>query len=65
MSVLVSRVRKACRLSMHQIMLLHRYVRKTLIRKGLLIYSLSAQFRFLKRLLFVHGHWSYARNGNM
>jgi hypothetical protein len=26
MLVLVSRVRKACRLSMHQIMLLHRYV---------------------------------------
>ena len=24
-----------------------------------------AQFRFLKRLLFVHGHYSYARNGNM
>lgn len=24
-----------------------------------------AQFRFLKRLLFVHGQWSYARNGNM
>ncbi|KAI0034026.1 phospholipid-translocating P-type ATPase [Vararia minispora EC-137] len=24
-----------------------------------------AQFRFLKRLLFVHGHWSYYRNGNM
>ena len=24
-----------------------------------------AQFRFLKRLLFVHGHWSYAQNGNM
>ncbi|KAI0823535.1 phospholipid-translocating P-type ATPase [Trametes gibbosa] len=24
-----------------------------------------AQFRFLKRLLLVHGHWSYARNGNM
>ncbi|PFH51681.1 hypothetical protein AMATHDRAFT_141942 [Amanita thiersii Skay4041] len=24
-----------------------------------------AQFRFLSRLLFVHGHWSYARNGNM
>jgi len=24
-----------------------------------------AQFRFLTRLLFVHGHWSYARNGNM
>ncbi|KAF9246334.1 hypothetical protein BU15DRAFT_85102 [Melanogaster broomeanus] len=24
-----------------------------------------AQFRFLKRLLFVHGHWSYARNGTM
>ncbi|KAG8858770.1 hypothetical protein FRB96_004907 [Tulasnella sp. 330] len=24
-----------------------------------------AQFRFLKRLLFVHGHWSYQRNGNM
>lgn len=23
------------------------------------------QFRFLKRLLLVHGHWSYARNGNM
>ncbi|THH12000.1 hypothetical protein EW145_g295 [Phellinidium pouzarii] len=24
-----------------------------------------AQFRFLKRLLLVHGHWSYERNGNM
>ncbi|KAF9261452.1 phospholipid-translocating P-type ATPase [Marasmius fiardii PR-910] len=24
-----------------------------------------AQFRFLKRLILVHGHWSYARNGNM
>ena len=24
-----------------------------------------AQFRFLKRLLLVHGHWSYYRNGNM
>ncbi|KAI0086431.1 phospholipid-translocating ATPase [Irpex rosettiformis] len=24
-----------------------------------------AQFRFLKRLLLVHGHWSYARNGSM
>ncbi|KAL4077222.1 hypothetical protein V8B97DRAFT_1866494 [Scleroderma yunnanense] len=24
-----------------------------------------AQFRFLKRLLLVHGHWSYARNGTM
>ncbi|KAF9076326.1 phospholipid-translocating ATPase [Rhodocollybia butyracea] len=24
-----------------------------------------AQFRFLKRLLLVHGHWSYARNSNM
>ncbi|OCH92242.1 phospholipid-translocating P-type ATPase [Obba rivulosa] len=24
-----------------------------------------AQFRFLKRLLLVHGHWSYARNGNL
>ncbi|KAJ6622908.1 hypothetical protein B0H10DRAFT_2213939 [Mycena sp. CBHHK59/15] len=23
------------------------------------------QFRFLKRLLLVHGHWCYARNGNM
>ncbi|TFL07331.1 hypothetical protein BDV98DRAFT_599642 [Pterulicium gracile] len=23
------------------------------------------QFRFLKKLLLVHGHWSYARNGNM
>jgi len=23
------------------------------------------QFRFLKRLLLVHGHWSYSRNGNM
>ncbi len=23
------------------------------------------QFRFLKRLLFVHGHWSYVRNSNM
>lgn len=23
------------------------------------------QFRYLKRLLLVHGHWSYARNGNM
>lgn len=25
----------------------------------------ALQFRFLKRLLFVHGHWSYARNGTM
>ncbi|KAG6810123.1 hypothetical protein H0H92_013221 [Tricholoma furcatifolium] len=24
-----------------------------------------AQFRFLKKLLLVHGHWSYARNGRM
>ncbi|WWD21912.1 hypothetical protein CI109_106400 [Kwoniella shandongensis] len=24
-----------------------------------------AQFRYLKRLLFVHGHWSYYRNSNM
>lgn len=24
-----------------------------------------AQFRFLKKLLLVHGHWSYARNSNM
>ncbi len=24
-----------------------------------------AQFRYLKRLLFVHGGWSYARNSNM
>ncbi|KAJ3502673.1 hypothetical protein NLJ89_g8781 [Agrocybe chaxingu] len=24
-----------------------------------------AQFRFLKKLLLVHGHWSYARNGMM
>lgn len=24
-----------------------------------------AQFRYLKRLLFVHGHWSYVRNSNM
>lgn len=24
-----------------------------------------AQFRYLKRLLLVHGHWSYARNANM
>lgn len=24
-----------------------------------------AQFRFLKRLLFVHGHWSYFRNSSM
>ena len=24
-----------------------------------------AQFRFLKRLLFVHGHWSYYRNSSM
>jgi phospholipid-translocating ATPase len=24
-----------------------------------------AQFRFLKRLLLVHGHWSYYRNSNM
>ncbi|KAJ6447563.1 hypothetical protein C8R45DRAFT_1136801 [Mycena sanguinolenta] len=29
------------------------------------IYGYIAQFRFLKRLLLVHGHWSYARNGNM
>ena len=25
----------------------------------------APQFRFLKRLLLVHGHWSDARNGNM
>ncbi|KAG5643212.1 hypothetical protein DXG03_001330 [Asterophora parasitica] len=24
-----------------------------------------AQFRFLKKLILVHGHWSYARNGTM
>lgn len=24
-----------------------------------------AQFRYLRRLLFVHGHWSYLRNSNM
>ncbi|CAK5275664.1 unnamed protein product [Mycena citricolor] len=24
-----------------------------------------AQFRFLKKLLLVHGHWSYSRNGTM
>ncbi|CAG7855112.1 Phospholipid-transporting ATPase DNF1; AltName: Full=Flippase DNF1 [Serendipita indica DSM 11827] len=24
-----------------------------------------AQFKYLKRLLLVHGHWSYARNSNM
>ncbi len=24
-----------------------------------------AQFRFLKRLLLVHGHWSYARNATI
>ncbi|KIM33227.1 hypothetical protein M408DRAFT_61361 [Serendipita vermifera MAFF 305830] len=24
-----------------------------------------AQFRYIKRLLLVHGHWSYARNANM
>lgn len=24
-----------------------------------------SKFRFLKRLLLVHGHWSYARNGTM
>lgn len=23
------------------------------------------QFRYIKRLLLVHGHWSYARNANM
>ncbi|KAF8237713.1 phospholipid-translocating P-type ATPase [Tricholoma matsutake] len=27
-------------------------------------YAIS-QFRFLKKLLLVHGHWSYARNGTM
>lgn len=27
--------------------------------------DVSSQFRFLKRLILVHGHWSYARNGNM
>jgi phospholipid-translocating ATPase len=25
----------------------------------------TCQFRYLKRLLFVHGHWSYLRNSNM
>ena len=26
---------------------------------------MDVQFRFLKRLLLVHGHWCYARNANM
>ena len=66
MLVLVSWVKKACRLSMHRIMLLHRYVGRLMIGKGQYrLFNLCAQFRFLKRLLFVHGHWSYARNGNM
>jgi phospholipid-translocating ATPase len=28
-------------------------------------HCLFLKFRFLKRLLLVHGHWSYARNGVM
>ncbi len=30
-----------------------------------LITKSALQFRFLKKLLLVHGHWSYARNGTM
>ena len=32
---------------------------------GTSINQFFEQFRFLKRLLLVHGHWSYARNGTM
>lgn len=44
MLVLVSWVKKACRLSMHRIMLLHRYVGRLMIGKGQyrFIYSLRA-----------------------
>lgn len=42
MSVLVSRVRKACRLSIRQIMLLHRYVDSLLGRDGVGLFILSA-----------------------
>jgi magnesium-transporting ATPase (P-type) len=31
----------------------------------LVLIRIRVQFRFLKKLLLVHGHWSYARNGNM
>jgi len=34
MSVLVSRVKKACKLSIHQITLLHRYVGRLVISNG-------------------------------
>ena len=34
-------------------------------RRRLSISTLSSQFRYLTRLLFVHGHWSYVRNSNM
>lgn len=41
MSVLVSRVKKACRLSIHQIMLLHRYVgRQTRYWEGMVFICL-------------------------
>ena len=42
MSVLVSRVRKACRLSIRQIMLLHRYVDSLLGRDGVGLFIVSA-----------------------
>ena len=38
------------------------------VSKGLFFFQPSliiGQFRFLKKLLLVHGHWSYARNGIM
>ena len=31
------------------------------VLSGLMVH----QFRFLKKLILVHGHWSYARNGAM
>ena len=43
MSVLVSRVKKACRLSILQIMLLHRYVGRLVIGKGWYLFIFSAR----------------------
>lgn len=64
MSGSVFLAKRACKLSIHQITLSVRCVHR---RLGGIILRLTfcPQFRFLKKLILVHGHWSYARNGNM
>lgn len=40
-------------------------VLKVRVRPASTNFEVTLQFRYLKRLLFVHGHWSYLRNSNM